>query len=733
MAGTICLAGPAFSLSGENYFAANAISFQVVLDDPGNAGTVIAYEWFLDGILCPGMISADFTGNAVCGSHSLGVRLLTAAGWSAVRSASFFTCKVPGQTVLTGPDSLNEGTTAVFQVIENFSDGSTTDLSSGYTFSSTAGGSFNGNVFTAGQDDSSYTDKQVTISASKDGVVVYSKQVTIKNTTPIPLTALYIDGPDSIHEGGQGNFEVIAKYADGSQKDVTNDYVFKCPAGTFVGPTLLIPKNNLPGDNRQVTVTAYKNNVGQLNKQIAIIDTTAVAGVLVIDFYGEKDIDILAFLDNAGVANSNTAAYTGVNYVPAGSAAASALILASDVINQTTLHWRFELNIAQLIAGYPAINDFVFRIKGRGKIGGPIGGQYSIKGFSSQMAMNGGAGSYLPTVVESTNVLPPTNFTVYLTTGANGSHDMAVLPEIARFTYHVDSNTVDVAAAVLHIESLEGAVDPANIYNVFEGLSYPFYLKCVMEDSSVLDLTDKASFSLDLPARGTFNANTLAVSTNTVQNDTVASSVSAAINDLTYSYPVKIVDQTNSSIVINNFDFMTVRYHWNDGDGQDLDILVGFENNGTSYDNQYVGYGHPNPVPVTATPVTDAYLCWGTDNTQVSGYESVLIGMKKFVQENPSAPEIIEVALYAVWFQALSASDTGQFTVELVTFTGGTMSLVDKEFINTGGTQDQSVIRGFKTRIVSQQHMPATSFKVGSVKYNKTTQSATFEVAVLQS
>lgn len=183
---------------------------------------------------------------------------------------------------------------------------------------------------------------------------------------------------------------------------------------------------------------------------------------------------------------------------------------------------------------------------------------------------------------------------------------------------------------------------------------------------------------------------------------------------------------TPEIIEVDNFDFLAVRYHWDSGSGNDMDILVGFENNGTAYDNQYVGYGQGNAtIPANTTPAADAYLWWGLDNTGSSGYEGALVGVKKFVQAFPNSPNIVEVGLYAVWY---GQPVTGNFSVELATYLGGTMSLDGTNFINTGGTQVSSNTVGLNTLLNSQAHSPATSYKVGILKYDKAAQAATIQL-----
>ncbi len=352
------------------------------------------------------------------------------------------------------------------------------------------------------------------------------------------------------------------------------------------------------------------------------------AGILVVDLFDNSTLNVIGFIDNAEVAENHVAAYTGVNIIPAGADPANALILASDLVDQTPLNWRFQFNIAKLLTDYPASTSFVFYIDGRAGAPVTLTGAFSLKTFASQMTLSGSEGSYLPSIIGD-NLGTSTNFSSDLVGGADGSYAEADLTMIIRLIY-------DVASA---------------------SISYI----------------------------------------------------------------------TRSNVVIaDDFDFMSVKYQW-DGGGTDLDIMVGFENNGTTDDGIYVGYGQPNAtLPANTVPQTDAYLWWGSDNTTSAGSEAVLIGIKEFVTAHSSLPDVVEVGLYAVWYEA---PVSGNFTVELVTWKGGTMSLSGTDFINSGGTQVSSNTINANTLMQSQApHTPATTYKVGTLQYNRLTLSAVIVV-----
>lgn len=179
-------------------------------------------------------------------------------------------------------------------------------------------------------------------------------------------------------------------------------------------------------------------------------------------------------------------------------------------------------------------------------------------------------------------------------------------------------------------------------------------------------------------------------------------------------------------IVIGDFDFLVARFMWDyPQNGKDLDIQVQYENNGISaVDGQYVGYGGLQNVPSTVTG-SDSYLWWALDDTNSSGaplgIEGVNININKFVADYPSTPEITQIGFYTVWYNTVG---TGNFTLEVVTYKGGTMSKVGTNMVNTGGTIVSSDSRSLNTTILNQLHTPTSSFKAGTLQYNKTTKTA---------
>ncbi|AOM76000.1 hypothetical protein [Pedobacter steynii] len=625
---TPCLSGPAFSIVGDSYFSDNSVNFQVSFDSPTAQESVLAYQWYLDESLVTEQQTASFNDKISCGDHSLGLRILSHEGWSGIKTIQFATCKLPASVILYGAASLNEGSSSKYYVFQLFSDGSNTDITLGYIFTTDKGGSFDGNLFKTLDDSTSYADLNATVTAVKAGAETLTKQVTILNTTPVTLVSLSIIGPDVIDNGSTTTYSVLGSYSDGSQRDVTTDFTFASTEGYFVGKTYTAAISGMTGTEiRQVDISALQNGFVKVTRQIDIRNKLQ-AGVLVVDFYNSPPLDLIGYVDNAEVTGHHLAAYTGNNIAPVGMTPENALVLASDH-NPSSTSWRFEFNIDKLVRENPGTADFVFYIKGRSLSPASVSGVYALKTKESKMAMNGAPGSYMPTVIGGANMGFMTSFSNQVLGGMNGNYNQNYLPVILRFNYNVATATLSHTAP-----------DPG--------------------------------------------------------------------------------------IEVSDFDFMAVSYQWGEGAGSDLDILVGFENTGTQYDEVYVGYGQGNTVvPRDATPA-NTYLQWGTDNTGTNGYEGALIGMKTFLNAFPNLPEVVEVGLYAVWY---STPVTGNFNVELVTYKGGTMTHSGTNFVNTGGTRVSSNQVALSTmKKAPNSTLPSDYYKIGTVRYNKITASATIEI-----
>ncbi|WP_145861271.1 DUF5977 domain-containing protein [Pedobacter suwonensis] len=193
MSDHFCLYGPPFTLNGEEYFSDNNVGFQVAFSSSEDQKLVLAYQWYLNGTLIINEKGASLVGKIYCGNHTVGVRVLSSEGWSGVKSRSFYTCKVPTGLELYGPDTINEGDSATYQVLRRFSDGTVEDLTAQYIFTITGDASFNGNVLTTIKDDSSFGDKVLNILGTTVSGDTIAKDIVVKNTTLFKSAVLVVD------------------------------------------------------------------------------------------------------------------------------------------------------------------------------------------------------------------------------------------------------------------------------------------------------------------------------------------------------------------------------------------------------------------------------------------------------------------------------------------------------------------------------------------------------------
>jgi hypothetical protein len=110
--------------------------------------------------------------------------------------------------------------------------------------------------------------------------------------------------------------------------------------------------------------------------------------------------------------------------------------------------------------------------------------------------------------------------------------------------------------------------------------------------------------------------------------------------------------------------------------GTNLDVMVGYENTNTVFDNDYVGSNQsPNDekVPNNSTSNQEAYLWWGGDDESIiSGVrvEAVVINLKKLLTQNTVTNRYIHVPLRLSWH---GAKGNGEVTLNFATYGGGTI------------------------------------------------------------
>ncbi|WP_316768715.1 DUF5977 domain-containing protein [Pedobacter frigiditerrae] len=183
MPSSACLYGAHFALVGDVLFFSTAVNFQVEFDNPVDEAIVISYEWFLDDSLLIEEHGRLFIANIQAGFHQIGVRILSTEGWSGIKKLDFYIDVVPDSMVIQGPDSLNEGDSAVYEATLTLAGGTVINVTQQCTFTVSDAGSFNNNTLNTIVDNVDLNDKYVSITATLTGGNTATKPITILNTT----------------------------------------------------------------------------------------------------------------------------------------------------------------------------------------------------------------------------------------------------------------------------------------------------------------------------------------------------------------------------------------------------------------------------------------------------------------------------------------------------------------------------------------------------------------------
>ncbi|OCX54254.1 hypothetical protein BEL04_08330 [Mucilaginibacter sp. PPCGB 2223] len=406
---------------------------------------------------------------------------------------------------------------------------------------------------------------------------------TISYVTYLEIVSTDIIGSDTVAQHTMQAYRVIVTYSDGSTVDQTGQYTFSSPAGLFTGNIFRPFVDDRSSFGAQITATPTSGT--PLNKAITITGTGSNVGILVVDLFSNSSLNVIALIDNAEVTETHQPVYSGHNLVPAlpASAAATAWMLASDLIDSTVLKWRFEFNIAGLISRYPLTDQFVFYIKGRGSVALPVTGQYSLKNFAAQMTLSGSPGNYLPSVLGS-NLGSPVAYRSQVLGGANGSHLEADLYTLCKLVYHVV--TRQLTCVTVTSVAING---PAS---VAQGTSAPYTVLLHYSDQSTEDITAHCVFN---SADGTFSGNTFTPFVN--ETGTHQTTINAVIAGSTAASAQVTVTSTHGQVGIIVVDLFTVA---------SLDV-IGVINNSPNVMEHIVAYTGHNIVPAGSTPA-QAYV-----------------------------------------------------------------------------------------------------------------------------
>lgn len=185
------------------------------------------------------------------------------------------------------------------------------------------------------------------------------------------------------------------------------------------------------------------------------------------------------------------------------------------------------------------------------------------------------------------------------------------------------------------------------------------------------------------------------------------------------SKSVRITQEAGEQVVtIPEFDFLVLRYGWEDQDGSDFDTATGFTNTGISgVDNKYVGWS--KNFTTTSQRVGD-YLIYGGDNMQ-SGLEAAMIKMKPLLAASGlnENEKTIKADIYGNWY---GSRGRGNVVVSFTAYLGGEMIKQGFNFINEGGEEVYS--DSISTNVAAHgetnyQNITGLYSKIGTMYYDK--------------
>lgn len=183
--------------------------------------------------------------------------------------------------------------------------------------------------------------------------------------------------------------------------------------------------------------------------------TTSKKGTFLIDYYDDTNGDICFYISTAGVTEANNPVTARINNSGAGinmwpndgrDPATAALISSDRLLLSSRVKMRFGVNMAYLIANYPAIDHHTFIMRGRTVTAGANVGVYALRDISEgHLALVGATsepGKLIPTVIGAGTTTTP--YSTNTVAGANGATGVAVGSPILQIDYVVSTDTLTI-------------------------------------------------------------------------------------------------------------------------------------------------------------------------------------------------------------------------------------------------------------------------------------------------
>ena len=135
-------------------------------------------------------------------------------------------------------------------------------------------------------------------------------------------------------------------------------------------------------------------------------------------------------------------------------------------------------------------------------------------------------------------------------------------------------------------------------------------------------------------------------------------------------------------VIIEDIDYLVFTYGFTDG--RDLDTCTQLL---TPIQEGKLGYSHSN-----FGGGSNIYTAWGGDNTGL-GVETVLINISKIRTDFPDR-DVVEFCCGAIWY---AQRVSGNVTMIVNAYKGGTMAVQNYDFVNTGG----ALVKTFDFNVVN--------------------------------
>ncbi len=165
---------------------------------------------------------------------------------------------------------------------------------------------------------------------------------------------------------------------------------------------------------------------------------------------------------------------------------------------------------------------------------------------------------------------------------------------------------------------------------------------------------------------------------------------------------------TDTTGILFPADYLIITYQFDADGGRDLDTRTGISS------------------PLNAGPLGfcnravngSPYLFWSGDNTG-TGVESCMIDLTKF-----GTNDVVTIDCSGLWW---SQRNSGDMSLDIRAYEGGTMSLNGYQFINSGGTE--SAFTSFDGNVLNNGPNCPKMEPVGTIIYNKRNKTLQFNPA----